>query len=233
MHILVVEDDATVAKFLSDELRQETYDVSLAATGREARKLAKESRCDVVILDLILPDVSGLEVLRDLRAGQPHVPVLILTGKESIADRVNGLNWGADDYMTKPFSFSELAARIRALLRRSSRPADTTLLVRDLELDRIARSVHRSGRAVQLTPKEFALLEYLMLNAGNLVSRSTIMRFVWKLSGDIVTNVVDVYINYLRRKIDLGATEKLIHTVRGGGYRIGETVEARPSSARV
>ena len=170
-------------------------------------------------------------MLRDLRATHPYLPVLILTGKESIADRVCGLDWGADDYMTKPFSFSELAARVRALLRRSDRPLDITLRVRDLELDRIARSVHRAGRLVELTPKEFALLEYLMLHAGTLVSRSTIMRFVWKLSSDTLTNVVDVYINYLRRTIDSGAAEKLIHTVRGVGYRIGDPAGARRAAS--
>jgi two-component system copper resistance phosphate regulon response regulator CusR len=231
VHILVVEDDVPVRKFLSDELRQEKYEVSLAATGREAQRVGEESHCDLVILDLTLPDMSGFEVLRDLRATRPHLPVLILTGKESIADRVCGLDWGADDYMTKPFSFSELAARVRALLRRSDRPLDITLRVGDLELDRIGRSVHRAGRPVELTPKEFALLEYLMLHAGTLVSRSTIMRFVWKLSSDTLTNVVDVYINYLRRKIDSGAADKLIHTVRGSGYRIGDATGARRAAS--
>jgi DNA-binding response OmpR family regulator len=203
----------------------------LAATGREAQKAGGESGCDLVILDLTLPDMSGFEVLRDLRAIRPHLPVLILTGKESIADRVIGLDVGADDYMTKPFSFSELAARVRALLRRCDRPLDSILRVGNLELDRIARSVHRAGRPVELTPKEFALLEYLMLNAGTMVSRSAIMRFVWKLSADTLTNVVDVYINYLRRKIDLGATDKLIHTVRGSGYRIGDATGARRAAS--
>jgi len=227
LHILVVEDDPPVAKFLSGELKQESYEVSLAASGREAREFADECRCDLVILDLTLPDVDGFELLRDLRTAQPHVPVLILTGKETIADRVRGLDSGADDYMTKPFSFHELSARVRALLRRGRRPLDVKLRVADLEMDRIGRSVCRAGREMALTPKEFALLEYLMLNAGTPVSRARILRHVWKLSADTLTNVVDVYVNYLRGKIDAGATEKLIHTVRGAGYRIGEMAGSR------
>jgi len=221
MRILIAEDDAPVAKFLSGELEAEHYDVRIATAGRQVQQMVEEGQCDLIILDLNLPDISGMDVLRQVRIAKPHLPVLILTGSARVEDRVDGLDSGADDYLTKPFAFSELSARVRALLRRSSLPFEPVLRSLDLELDRVRRVVNRSGRTIELTPKEFALLEYLMLNAGRNVSRSSIIRNVWKLSSDTLTNVVDVYINYLRRKIDVSATERLIHTERGAGYRIG------------
>ena len=184
--------------------------------------MVKEGRCDLLILDLNLPDVNGMDLLREVRTIRPYLAVLILTGRSRVEDLVDVLDSGADDYLTKPFAFSELSARVRALLRRSSRPFEPVLCSLDLELDRIRRIVYRSGREIELTPKEFALLEYLMLNSGRNVSRSSIMHDVWKLSPGTLTNVIDVYINYLRRKIDVGVNESLIHTVRGAGYRIGE-----------
>jgi DNA-binding response OmpR family regulator len=222
MHILIAEDDAPVAKFLSMGLQGEHYDVSIATAGRQVPPMVETGQCDLIILDLNLPDVSGMEVLRQVRSRKPHLPVLILTGSARVEDRVDGLDSGADDYLTKPFAFSELLARVRALLRRSSLPFEPVLRSLDLELDRVRRAVNRSGRSIELTPREFALLEYLMLNAGRDVSRSSIIHNVWKLSSDTLTNVVDVYINYLRRKIDADASERLIHTVRGAGYRLGE-----------
>jgi DNA-binding response OmpR family regulator len=222
MHILIAEDDAPVAKFLSSGLLCDHYDVRIATAGRQVTQMMENGPCDLIILDLNLPDVSGMEVLRQVRSARPHLPVLILTGSARVEDRVNGLNSGADDYLTKPFAFSELTARVRALLRRSGLPFEPVLRSMDLELDRVRRAVNRSGRSIELTPKEFALLEYLMLNAGRNVSRSAIIHNVWKLSSDTLTNVVDVYINYLRRKIDAGATERLIHTARGAGYRLGD-----------
>jgi DNA-binding response OmpR family regulator len=168
-----------------------------------------------------LPGLNGLELLRQVRSQKPHLPVLILTGNARVEDRVGGLDSGADDYMTKPFAFSELLARVRALLRRGTLPFEPVLHSLDLELDRVRRVVRRNGNSIDLTPKEFALLEYLMLNAGREVSRSSIIQHVWKLSSDTMTNVVDVYINYLRKKIDVDSPERLIHTVRGAGYRIG------------
>jgi DNA-binding response OmpR family regulator len=228
MHILIAEDDAPVAKFLCSGLESEHYEVRIATAGRQVSQMMEAGPCDLVILDLNLPDISGMEVLRQVRSTRPHLPVLILTGSARVEDRVDGLDSGADDYLTKPFAFSELSARVRALLRRSSLPFEPILRSLDLELDRVRRAVHRSGRCIELTPKEFGLLEYLMLNAGQNVSRSAIIHHVWKLSSDTLTNVVDVYINYLRRKIDGDGTERLIHTVRGAGYRVG----ARANPAR-
>jgi DNA-binding response OmpR family regulator len=221
MHILIAEDDAPVAKFLLSGLESEHYVVRIATAGHQVSEMLEAGQCDLVILDLKLPDISGMEVLRQVRATKPHLPILILTGSARVEDRVDGLDSGADDYLTKPFAFSELSARVRALLRRSSLPFEPVLRSSDLELDRVRRAVYRSGRSIELTPKEFALLEYLMLNAGHSVSRSSIIQHVWKLSSDTLTNVVDVYINYLRRKIDIDAPEQLIHTVRGAGYRLG------------
>ncbi len=231
MHILIAEDDAPVAKFLSSGLEGERYDVRIATAGRQVPPMVEAGPCDLIILDLNLPDVSGMEVLRQIRSTRPHLPVLILTGSARVEDRVDGLDSGADDYLTKPFAFSELSARVRALLRRSSLPFEPVLRSLDLALDRVRRAVNRSGRSIELTPKEFALLEYLMLNAGQNVSRSAIIHHVWKLSSDTLTNVVDVYINYLRRKIDVDAPERLIHTVRGAGYRLGARANpARPAA---
>jgi DNA-binding response OmpR family regulator len=221
MHILIAEDDLPVAKFISSGLEAEHYDVRLAPSGQEVPRMLEESPCDLLVLDLNLPGVSGLDVLRQVRSKRPHLPILILTGNARVEDRVSGLNSGADDYMTKPFAFSELLARVRALLRRGSLPFEPVLHSVDLELDRVRRIVRRNGNSIELTPKEFALLEYLMLNAGHNVSRSAIIQHVWKLSSDTLTNVVDVYINYLRKKIDADRSDRLIHTVRGSGYRIG------------
>jgi DNA-binding response OmpR family regulator len=221
MHILIAEDDLPVANFLSSGLAAEHYDVRVAPAGNDVLRMIEDGPCDLLLLDLNLPGRSGLEVLRDVRSMKPHLPVLILTGNARVEDRVGGLDSGADDYLTKPFAFSELIARVRALLRRSDLPFEPVLRSQDLELDRVQRVVRRNGRPIDLTPKEFALLEYLMLNSGQNVSRSSIIQQVWKISSDSMTNVVDVYINYLRKKIDAGASQRLIHTARGAGYRIG------------
>jgi DNA-binding response OmpR family regulator len=221
MHIMIAEDDLPVAKFLASGLEAEHYNVRLVSAGKEVPSMLEVGPCDLLVLDLNLPGVSGLEVLRQVRSKKPHLPILILTGNARVEDRVGGLDSGADDYMTKPFAFSELVARVRALLRRGNLPFEPVLHSSDLELDRVRRVVSRNGNSIELTPKEFALLEYLMLNAGHIVSRSSIIHHVWKLSSDTLTNVVDVYINYLRKKIDVDAPEPLIHTVRGAGYRIG------------
>jgi len=183
--------------------------------------LAEHYDYDVVILDVNLPKADGFSVLQRIRAKKPDLAVLFLTGSVQVCDRVKGLDLGADDYLTKPFSLSELLARVRAVVRRSSRPVESVLKVDDLVMDRVQRAVTRAGRPINLTPKEFALLEYLMRSAGRSVSRPMIIEHVWNLGFDSTTNVVDVYINYLRKKIDGESERKLIHTVRGVGYQIG------------
>jgi len=172
------------------------------------------------VLDLNMPKRDGLAVLREVRAAKEDVPILVLTGRSKVEDRVATLDQGADDYLTKPFSFSELSARVRALLRRGKLPQQVTLQVDDLMLDRIEHRVERGGKRIELTSKEFALLEYLMRNAGRCITRAMIIEHVWNVSFDTTTNVVDVYINYLRKKVDENATKKLIKTVRGTGYVI-------------
>jgi DNA-binding response OmpR family regulator len=221
MRILVAEDDAPLAEFLHERLQQEQFAVQVVADGREAQRLASDQPYDLVILDLNLPGVGGLDVLRTIRTKKPELPVLIVTGASQVEERVRGLDAGADDYLAKPFAFAELAARIRAIMRRGSRPAQAVLKVDDLEIDRVSHSVQRGGHTIDLSPKEFALLEYLMRNQGQPVSRTAIVENVWKLHFDTMTNVVDVYINYLRRKIDTGYGRQLIQTIRGVGYQIG------------
>ena len=227
MRILVVEDDKAVASFVKRGLESEQYAVDVAADGEEAQALVEAASFDLIILDLVLPKVDGLDVLKYIRKRKPSPPVLILSGRARVEDRVKGLDLGADDYLTKPFSFSELSARVRALLRRNPKSFDIILRVGDLELDRAERVVRRAGRRIDLTPREFALLEYLMRNAGRSVTRAMIIEHVWNFSFDTMTNVVDVYINYLRKKVDQGFEHKLIHTVRNVGYELG-TGEKRP-----
>lgn len=221
MRILVAEDDQSLAEFLKDRLQQEHFTVEVVSDGLEARRRAEEQLFDLLILDLGLPGESGLGVLRHVRERKPDLPVLIVTGDSPVDARVRGLDAGADDYLGKPFSFAELAARVRALLRRSSRPLSVHLQVEDLELDRVERKVQRAGRSIELTPKEFALLEFLMQHSGQPVNRSAIVEQVWGLKGEAPTNVVDVYINYVRGKVDEGFPRPLIRTVRGVGYQIG------------
>ena len=234
MRILMAEDDEALAKFVRQGLEGEHYSVDVFADGEQARSAATESEYDVVILDLNLPKLDGVSVLRYLRAKKPSVPVLVLTQRTRVEDRVQCLDTGADDYLAKPFSFSELSARIRALVRRSHLPSESVLLAADLKLDRVQRLVERSGRRIELTAKEFSLLEYLMLNLGRRVTRSMIIERVWNLTFDTTTNVVDVYINYLRRKIDDGHSTKLIHTVRGVGYELsGPSSPAESTAAEV
>jgi DNA-binding response OmpR family regulator len=234
MRILVAEDDAALAGFLSQGLQQEQFAVKVVADGNEAQRLATGEYYDLVILDLNLSGATGLEVLRNIRLKKPELPVLIVTGPSPLEDRVKCLDAGADDFVAEPFAFAELAARIRAVLRRGSRPARAVLNVEDLELDRISHLVQRSGYALALSPKEFALLECLMRHAGQPVSRTEIVREVWKLNFETATNVVDVYVNYLRRKVDTGHKHRLIRTIRGFGYQIGGNgapTSQRPLSA--
>jgi two-component system OmpR family response regulator len=221
MRILVVEDNPAVAGFLKEGLESDQYAVDLARDGEQAQSRVDEADFDLVILDLILPKRDGFQVLNHIRTQKRSLPVLILSARGAVEDRVKGLDLGASDYLAKPFSFSELSARVRALLRRSPSPAGVVLRVDDLELDRAERVVRRAGRCIDLTPHEFALLEYLMRNAERCVTRAMIIEHVWKFSSDGATNLVDVYISYLRNKIDLGFQNKLIHTVRSVGYQLG------------
>ena len=220
MRILIAEDDEALAKFVRQGLEGEHFTVDVFKDGEQA--LAAGLVCDyeIVILDLNLPKLDGVGVLRQLRIKKPSLPILILTQRTRVEDRVQCLDTGADDYLGKPFSFSELSARIRALIRRSHLPSESVLTVADLKLDRVQHLVERGGLRIELTAKEFSLLEYLMRHAGREVTRSMIIEHVWNLTFDTTTNVVDVYINYLRRKIDDGHAVKLIHTVRGVGYAL-------------
>jgi DNA-binding response OmpR family regulator len=218
MRILIAEDDVPLAGFLRKGLEAEHYAVDVAADGITASELATAYDYDLLVLDLNLPKRDGVAVLREVRSTREEVPILVLTGRTRVEDRVSTLDQGADDYVTKPFSFSELSARVRALLRRGKLPQQVTLQVDDLVLDRIERSVERGGKRIELTSKEFALLEYLMRNAGRCITRAMIIEHVWNISFDTTTNVVDVYINYLRKKVDENAPRKLIQTVRGAGY---------------
>ena len=222
MRVLIAEDDKPVASFVQKGLEAEQYAVDIAQDGDEAQFMVGQFEYDVAVLDLTLPRIDGLDVLKHIRTTKPAMPVLILTGRNRVEDRVKGLDLGADDYLTKPFSFSELSARVRALMRRSAQPAEMVLRVADLELNRVERTVKRGGKLIELTPKEFGLLEYLMRNVGRCVTRAMIIEHVWNLSFDTMTNVVDVYINYLRKKVDSEFERKLIRTVRGVGYQIGD-----------
>jgi DNA-binding response OmpR family regulator len=196
MRILIAEDDEALARFVRQGLEGERYSVDVYPDGEQARAAGLETDYDVAILDLNLPKIDGVAILREFRIRKPSLPVLVLTQRTKIEDRVECLDMGADDYLSKPFSFSELSARIRALLRRSHLPSESILTVADLKLDRVQRLVERSGRRIELTGKEFALLEYLICNTGRKVTRSMIIEHVWNLTFDTTTNVVDVYINY-------------------------------------
>lgn len=217
MRLLLIEDDKKVASFIRKGLEQEHRSVDVAHDGETGAHLAQNFEYDLVILDLVLPKISGLDVLRMLRAKKQDAPVLVLTAKGTIEDRVVGLDCGADDYLVKPFAFVELSARVRALLRREKREA-TELAVADLRVDSVKRTASRSGRRIDLTSKEFALLEFLMRNAGRPVTRTMIIEHVWDIHFDSVTNVVEVYINFLRNKIDKAFSPPLIRTIRGVGY---------------
>jgi DNA-binding response OmpR family regulator len=234
MRILVAEDDAPLAALLLKQLEQEQFAVQIVSDGKEAVRMASNQPYDLVLLDLSLPGASGLEVLKGIRSQKPDLPVLMVAGASPVEERVRGLDAGADDYVAKPFVFAELAARIRAVLRRGDRPGRSVLQVEDLELDRLSRAVRRGTQNIELSPKEFALLEYLMRHEGRPVPRTAIVEDVWKINFDTMTNVVDVYINYLRRKVDSGFDHALIRTVRGVGYQIGgilrrARLESRPT----
>lgn len=219
MRILVVEDEHRVAHYIGQALAEEACAVDLAHDGARALELALTNEYDAIVLDLMLPGIDGLTICRRLRQAGRETPVLILSARDLVGDRVQGLDAGADDYLVKPFAIEELLARLRALLRRQSRAAASTVLrVGDLELDPATRTVRRGGRPIALTPKEFALLEYLMRRAGRVLTRTMIAEHVWGFPFDHSSNVVDVYIKHLRDKLDEDGRPSVIQTVRGVGY---------------
>ncbi len=221
MRILIAEDDEALAKFVRQGLESEHYSVDVLSDGEQARTAATQFEYDVVILDLNLPKLDGVSVLRHLRSKKPSLPVLVLTQRTRVEDRVQCLDTGADDYLAKPFSFSELSARIRALVRRSHLPSESVLIAADLKLDRVQRLVERAGRRIDLTAKEFSLLEYLLLNAGRRVTRSMIIEHVWNLTFDTTTNVVDVYINYASSQVDHRKVGKLAMAIQVAFQELG------------
>ena len=218
--MLVIEDDPTVGGFIRRGLEEQRYRVSLVPNGEEGERIASSESFDVVILDMRLPGKSGLDVLQSLRAKGFETPVLVLTAQDAVDAKVRTFRAGADDYVTKPFAFEELLARVEALSRRPKSMAAPVLKVADLELNRDTREVRRDSTAIELTPKEFAVLEYLMRHAGRVMSRTLITEYAWGYHFDPGTNIVDVVINHLRKKIDAGRGRKLITTVRGVGYVI-------------
>lgn len=228
MRILVVEDEKRIADFLGRGLESAGYAVDIAPDGESALEMVHGKDYDLILLDLMLPDMDGLKVLEKVQNRKTIPPVLILSARGAVEDRVRGLELGADDYLTKPFSFVELLARVRVLLRRGQ-PTPEKLVVGDLSLDCIRRKVIRSGDNIELAPKEFSILEYLMRNKGRPLSRTMIVEHVWDMDYDGLTNIVDVYIRHLRSKIDDRYPQKFIHTVRGVGYMLDlpEQQEAR------
>lgn len=222
MRILLVEDEERIAGFIKRGLKEEHYIVDVAHEGEKGLFLAEINPYDLIILDIMLPGRDGISICKELRNKKKDVPVLMLTAKDKVGEKVSGLNSGADDYLTKPFAFEELLARIKALLRRKRMDKTSFLRVADLELDQLTHKVKREGKEIALTSKEYALLEYLMLHAGQIVTRTMISEHVWNEDFDSFTNVIDVYVNYLRNKIDKGFKKQLIHTMRGTGYTLKE-----------
>ncbi len=218
MRILVIEDETKVGNFIKRALDEESYAVDLCEDGAQGLEVALSTNYDLLIVDLMLPSLSGLEILKGVRQAQVHTPILILTAQSQVDQRVKGLDAGADDYLTKPFAIDELLARIRALLRRGSTESLGLLQVDDLILNPTSREVTRGGQRIGLTSKEYALLEYLMRHTGRVLTRPMISEHVWNQDFDTFTNVIDVYMNYLRNKIDRGHSKKLLYTIRGSGY---------------
>jgi len=225
MRVLIVEDDGRVADFLKKGFREESYAVDLCTAGNEAVDYAEANSYDLIVLDVMLPQKNGFVVCQELRQKNILSPIIMLTARDSVEDKVRGLQAGADDYLTKPFSFSELLARVQALLRRSRDYKKTILKIDDLELDPVTRKVTRGGKLISLTGKEYALLEYLMRNQGRVITQSMIIEHVWDMNFDPASNVVNVYINHIREKIDRGFARPLIHTVRGTGYSLNDDKE--------
>jgi DNA-binding response OmpR family regulator len=222
MRILVIEDEEKVSRFVVRGLTAERFAVDVARDGKSGWELAQTYQYDLIILDLMLPQLSGGEVLRKIRRANSQVPVLVLTARDSLGDKVEHFEAGADDYLTKPFAFAELLVRVKALLRRGPVVRASVLRVGNLELDRLAQQVKKAGKRIELTSKEYGVLEYLIANAGRVLSRTMILEHVWDQSFDGATNIVDVYVRHLRSKVDDPQDPKLIRTIRGLGYVISE-----------
>ena len=220
MRILLVEDEQSIAQFIRQGLSEAGYAIDVVDDGNMCLEYALAAEYDAILLDILLPGRDGLGVLRQIRVQGKKTPVLLLTARDAVEDRVKGLDLGADDYLTKPFAFSELLARLRALLRRPPLQTDTVLWVGDLELDTVRREVRRAGRLIELSPREFMLLHYLMRHPRQVLTRTQIGEHLWNFDFVSESNVVDVYIGYLRRKIDRGFAQPLLHTIRGVGYRL-------------
>jgi two-component system copper resistance phosphate regulon response regulator CusR len=220
VQILLVEDESKVSAFIARNLAEERFTVDIAADGIVALQKATTCQYDLIILDLMLPKLDGCEVLRRIRSKDTLIPVLVLTARDTLPDKVNSFESGADDYLTKPFAFAELLVRVKALLRRGPVNRASSIRVADLELDRLTQQVRRAGKRIELTAKEYSLLEFLMANAGRLLSRSMIIEHVWDQNFYGITNIVDVYVGHLRSKIDQPYKQRLIRTIRGGGYTL-------------
>ena len=219
MKILLVEDDTSISRFIAKGLKEKGYVVDVSHDGEEGLHLIRNQPYDLVVLDILLPGLNGYEILKAMRGGKVVTPVICLTAKGEQEDIVQGLELGADDYLVKPFSFAELHARIAAVLRRGQKEADITrLVIGDLTLDLVSRTVRRNEKDIELSGKEFLLLEYLMRNAGQILTRTMILEQVWDYNFDTSSNIIDVHINHLRRKIDSTSPTKLIHTIKGVGY---------------
>jgi DNA-binding response OmpR family regulator len=225
MRLLLVEDEKKVSELVARALRAESYAVDVAEDGMRGWELAQSYEYDLIILDLMLPQLPGEEVLRRIRRTNQRVPILVLTARSATEDKVHNFEAGADDYLTKPFAFAELIMRVKALLRRGPITRSSVLRVGDLEVDRFTQQVRRAGRRIELTPKEYALLEYLAANPGRVFSRTMIIEHVWDQSFEGLTNIVDVYVRHLRSKVDDPFPVKLIRTVRGVGYGLAESAE--------
>jgi len=222
MRILVVEDEKKLASFIRRGLKENKYAVDLAENGDKGLFMAEVNPYDLIILDIMLPGRDGISICRELRKKNNNVPILMLTARDDVKDKITGLDSGADDYLTKPFAFGELLARVRALMRRKTNTKTTKLKVADLELDQLTHKASRAGKNIELTSTEYALLEYLMLNANQVVTRTMISEHVWNDDFDSFSNVINVYVNYLRKKIDSDFKKKLIHSIRGTGYILKE-----------